>query len=568
MRMNTADLFKRRQIQYTFFGIGSGALGGTSNFLPFFNIDWYPWGNFAIPVYTAMITYAIIRHQLMEIEVVVKRATVFAGLFAFVYGVIAIFTVIGQRFFETYLGWPMWTAMIPSMLIITLMLRPLENILVDITDKYLFQKQYDYRELMRLFTTEVLTIFDYNQVTKNTIEALNNIIKLESCAMWLRDENSGIYKMVAGMGMRDTAVEFTSDDPMIHFLQQTPYHLQRDSDPKRIYGSKFLRDDFKRLNSEICFPIIFRKELIGFMSLGAKKSGDTYNQDDIDALMSLARTEAIAISNARLFTQLSEMQANAAQSEKMAVIGTLAAGINHEICNPLGIVRGQSEMFLLNYKDGIYDKMPEKQVLDYAAGIFVKIIKETDRATGITKRLSTFAKPNTHFQITEVSVPNEINEVLGILAHELRLENVEIQVELPSNFPKIMADRKELQEVLFNIIRNAAQAIGGSGRIVVGGQRNGTRAMITIKDSGHGIAPDKMEKIFHPFFTTKDPGKGTGLGLFIVKQIVERNEGTIAATSKVGEGTEFTLTFRMAKSELEAAGIAAAAEAGAEVRNA
>jgi signal transduction histidine kinase len=208
---------------------------------------------------------------------------------------------------------------------------------------------------------------------------------------------------------------------------------------------------------------------------------------------------------------------------------------------------------LLNYKDGIYDKLPEKEVLAQATAIFTKIIKETDRATGITKRLSTFAKPNTHFQITEVDVLREVNEVLGILGHELKLENVEIELSLPEKFPKIMADRKELQEVLFNILRNAAQALEGSGKIIIGGQRNGTRATVAIKDFGPGITPDKMEKIFHPFFTTKDPGKGTGLGLFIVKQIVERNEGTITVQSQVGKGTEFVLSFRLAKSELDPA---------------
>ncbi len=489
----------------------------------------------------------------MDIEVIVRRATVFAGLFAFVYGVFAIFTVIGQRFFEAYLGWPTWTAMIPSILIITLTLRPLENLLINVTDKYLFQKDYDYRELMRLFTGEILTVFDYNEVTRNTIEALNNIIKLESCAMLLKDEATGQFKIAASMNIKDKSLEFSLSDPVVHFLATTHNYLQRDVDIKRVLGSRGLADDFKKLNSEICFPIILRKELIGFMSLGSKKSGDTYNQDDIDALMSLARTEAIAISNARLFTQLSATQAEAAQNEKMAVIGTLAAGINHEICNPLGIVRGQCEMFLLNYRDGIYNQLSDKEVLEQAVTIFGKIIKETDRATGITKRLSTFAKPNKHFQISEVDVAREVDEVLAILGHELRLENVSIDVKLPKDFPKIMVDRKELQEVLFNIIRNAAQAIKGSGRIVVGGQRNGTRAAVTISDNGHGIPADKMEKIFHPFFTTKDPGKGTGLGLFIVKQIVERNEGTIAVTSETGKGTEFTLSFRLAKSDAEAA---------------
>jgi two-component system NtrC family sensor kinase len=538
---------ERQQVKIFMIGSAIGYLGGSTLFIQAFGLNVLPVGVFFISSYVLFTGYAIYKYGFMDVELIIRRATVFAGLFVFVYGVVAVSTVIGQKYFETLLGWPVWTAMIPSILIITLALRPLENLLINVTEKYLFQKEYDYRDLMRLFTAEVLTIFDYDRITRNTADALNNIIKLESCAVVIRPENSAVYKMAAAIGIKDASVEYTPDNALIQRLARTQTSLQNDTEAQRATDSVAIRAEMKRLGSELCVPIIFRKELMGFISLGNKKSGDVYNQEDIDVLMSLARTEAIAISNARLFRQLAETQAEAAQSEKMAVIGTLAAGINHEICNPLGIVRGQCEMFLLNYRDGIYGQLPDKEVLEQAVTIFGKIIKETDRATSITKRLSTFAKPNKHFQVTEVDVARELSEVIAILGHELRLENVDIRVDLPADFPKILADRKEVQEIIFNIVRNAAQAISGSGKIVIDGRRNGTKAMVMIRDNGHGIPEDKMEKIFHPFFTTKDPGKGTGLGLFIVKQIVERNDGSIAVKSEVGKGTEFTLTFRLAQ---------------------
>ena len=101
-------------------------------------------------------------------------------------------------------------------------------------------------------------------------------------------------------------------------------------------------------------PITNKDKTIGTLVLGRKKSDEDYTQDDLDILLPLARTLAIAISNAQLFVTLGKTQAEAAQKEKMAVIGTLSAGINHEICNPLGIARGQCEAFLLNIKDGLY----------------------------------------------------------------------------------------------------------------------------------------------------------------------------------------------------------------------
>ncbi len=281
-----------------------------------------------------------------------------------------------------------------------------------------------------------------------------------------------------------------------------------------------------------------------------KKSGDSYHQEDIDILSTLARTEAIAISNAQLFDELSKTQAEAAQREKMAVIGTLAAGINHEICNPLGIARGQCEMFLLNLRDGIYSGKSKEDFVQIASEIMNKVIKETDRATGITKKLSTFAKPSKKSELEEVIAEKEAEEVLGLLGHDLQLNNIEIQKDFPSDFPTFFADKKQIQEILFNIIRNAAQAIDKKhGRIVLSGFSENGSAVIRIADNGSGIPQDKINQIFNPFYTTKAPGKGTGLGLFIVKQVVERNKGTILVESEEGVGTTFTLRFPRTGSE-------------------
>ena len=280
-----------------------------------------------------------------------------------------------------------------------------------------------------------------------------------------------------------------------------------------------------------------------------KKSGDEFTPEDVDILSTLAKTLAIAIANAQLFDQLSKTQAEAAQREKMAVIGTLAAGINHEICNPLGIVRGQCEMFLLNLRDGLYAQKTKEDMTNIAADIMNKVIKETDRATSITKKLSGFAKPSKKADSEQVFIEKEADEVMGLIGHDLRLNNIEFKKDFASSFPPIYADRRQIQEVLFNIIRNAAQAMEKDkkdGWISLSGNTENGSAILKIQDNGSGIPADKIGQIFNPFFTTKEPGKGTGLGLFIVKQVIERNKGTIQVESEEGVGTTFVLTFPIA----------------------
>jgi len=236
----------------------------------------------------------------------------------------------------------------------------------------------------------------------------------------------------------------------------------------------------------------------------------------------------------------------------MAVIGTLSAGINHEICNPLGIARGQCEAFLLNIKDGLYESKSPEELLEKAKYIMDLVMREVDRATVITKKLSSFAKPAKGVA-EAVNINSEIDYVLSLVGHELRLEKIEVNREISSDLPPILVDRKQFQEVLFNLIRNAGQAIGEKGKITVSARQAKDRIAIDVSDTGSGIPDDKIKELFNPFFTTKGPDKGTGLGLFIVRQVVEKNHGRIyLKETKVGHGTTFTIEFPVMSPEAAA----------------
>ncbi len=543
--MRKGSKAQTNQLKYIFASYLIGLFAGIEYFCSVFGFLKRPPLDDYILIFTfSIMTYAIVRHQLMDIEVIIRRTAVFAGLFAFVYGVFTVVTVIGQEFFKSTLGWNQWLALVPTVFIITFTLRPLENFLTNVTERFLFQKKYDYRELLRTFTNEILTVLDLQKLMEQTIAGLIKIIKLESASVLLLDKDAKVYKMMAGTGVKNKNLIFKEDDTLISSLKATHQPIAQDKNSDKIEGRSSLKDDFKSLNARLCLPIILHDNLIGVLCLGMKKSGEDYNQDDMDVLLTLARAEAIAISNAQLFDELSKTQAEAAQREKMAVIGTLAAGINHEICNPLGIVRGQCEMFLLNLRDGFYKDLKQEEVLKISAEIMNKVIRETDRATGITKKLSSFARPSKRSDFEEVYIEKEVGEVLGLIGHDLQLSNVDVQTDFPKDFPVIVGDKKQIQEVFFNIIRNAAQAMDKKqGKIVVSGFSENGSAVVRIADNGTGIPQDKIEQVFNPFYTTKAPGKGTGLGLFIVKQVVERNKGTIAVESEVGVGTTFTLRF-------------------------
>lgn len=233
--------------------------------------------------------------------------------------------------------------------------------------------------------------------------------------------------------------------------------------------------------------------------------------------------------------------AEALEREKMAYLLMLASAINHEIANPLSIARGQCEAFVLGWKEGLYKDKPPYELIEKSILIMETVIKETDRISDITKRLTDFVKPGKTVKREKIEVRDEIEEALAFLNAEIKLSDIQIKKNIPSGLPLIMADKKHIQQIFFNIIKNAVQSLEDKRTIEIRGKKEGARLRFEIKDTGCGIREEDKKKMFVPFFTTKTGG--TGLGLFIVKQLTEINKGGIKIESKLGEGTSVILYF-------------------------
>ncbi len=518
------------------------------DFLPNYGFGFYPIGFVFVILYSLVIAYTILRYNLHDIQVIVKRTLVFAGLVASVVAVVSLVAFVSQDLLPTAV--PKWLSNLSSATFIALLYGPLRRWLTNVTDKYLFQKEYDYKQLLRNFTDEVMVVLDLKQLVQMTIETLSERGKLESCGLLLLDKDTRRYELVAFRGEDGHNVVLDGQEPFVTFLRETHEPIGLDGEMGKVHFPEQVTNRMKQLSARLCLPLNVHEELIGVLCLGKKKSDEEFTKDDLDILQPLARTLAIAVSNAQLVEELKVTQAQAAQKEKLAVIGTLSAGINHEICNPLGIVKAQCEAFLLDVEDGILIGKSSPDVLERTTTIMRVALKQIDRATAITQKLSNFAKPIKDISAQPVSVPQEVDEVLLLVGHDLQLEKIEVVKEMQADMPQIVVDRRQFQEVLFNLVRNAGQAIKPPGTISVRAHVTAEGLVrIEIADTGSGIPADKLEKIYDPFYTTKEPGKGTGLGLFIVRQIVERNKGRISLESTIGKGTTFFLDFPAAKPE-------------------
>ncbi|HUV51963.1 MAG TPA: ATP-binding protein, partial [Dehalococcoidia bacterium] len=228
----------------------------------------------------------------------------------------------------------------------------------------------------------------------------------------------------------------------------------------------------------------------------------------------------------------------------LAAVGELAAGVAHELNNPIAAVQGYAQ--LLAAKKDVDESV--KKDLDV-------IYREAQRAGKITKNLLSFARrhePENRF----ISINETLEKTLELSAHQMKINNIEIEVELAPDLPRTMADFYQMQQVFVNIINNAEQAMlesHGKGKLIVGTRKSGDMIQITFKDDGPGIAEENLKKIFDPFFTTKEVGKGTGLGLSICYGLVEAHNGRLYARSKLGEGATFIVELPVVPEEQPAA---------------
>lgn len=228
------------------------------------------------------------------------------------------------------------------------------------------------------------------------------------------------------------------------------------------------------------------------------------------------------------------LQETLIQSEKMAAVGQLAAGVAHEINNPLGIILGFAQSLARRVKADDPSSLPVKS-----------IEREALRCKNLVQNLLTFSRDNM-FQAQEFDLNEALTNALSIIEAKARVESVEVVQEFAS-LPLLLGDKNQIQQVVINLCNNALDAMPHGGKIAVRTRRHAADGKSTIvlevEDSGSGIPAEIRDKVFNPFFTTKDVGKGTGLGLSLVHEIIQKHNGRIELKSVVGRGTIFTITF-------------------------
>jgi two-component system NtrC family sensor kinase len=237
--------------------------------------------------------------------------------------------------------------------------------------------------------------------------------------------------------------------------------------------------------------------------------------------------------------QLRDTQEELLSSEKLASVGRMAAGVAHEIGNPLTSVLGHTEILYKRLKG---EKLKDGQII---LDLVERTRKETERINRIIKDLLQFSRPPSPHR-EDIDVNRLIQDSLNVVRVQEKFRAIDIDLSLTDDLPLAQGNSDQLQQVLFNILINAADAMPDGGSLSIRTGRDKQWVVIAIKDTGMGIASADLGKIYDPFFTTKSPDKGTGLGLSISLKIIDELGGKIKARSQKGKGAEFVVYLKKA----------------------
>jgi len=333
------------------------------------------------------------------------------------------------------------------------------------------------------------------------------------------------------------------------FQQGQPVMVPDTSKDTRWFGG-FDPDSGFTTRSIMCVPLQTKGQTIGAIEAMNKESGP-FDAEDLRLLTSMAAPAATAIENAQLYDRLrqgmrklEETQAQLVQSARLAAVGELAAGVAHEINNPLTSIIGFTRLLL----EDLAPDDPKRSDLE-------TIDREAARTRQIVRALLDFARTS-----DPVLVPTDLNalveEAVMLVCTRSVLARIELNKSLAS-LPLVMLDTNQIKQVFVNLVNNAVQAMPDGGRLTVATRlterqiNNEYRqvAAVYVSDSGMGIPAENLERIFDPFFTTKEVGQGTGLGLSVSYSIVEKHNGRIEVESVPEEGSTFTVLLPVSEME-------------------
>jgi len=516
---------QRQQLKIVLLGFAVALPVGLTNFLPVYGILIYPLGNLGNVFLCGALTYAIVKHRLLDLEFIITRTT--ASLAALVLWLTPLWILtaeVQQRIYGASA-----TGLLPFTLAVFVLSGLVFPWLLRVSEAWvrhmLWGQKYDSLQALSIFQKTIIHVLDQRKIVEDLCEVLTNTLQTDFVSVYLLQPTTGIY-----IGLREEIGRFLSDDPFLHALsqQQEPVVREEAMLKENDAHAAQIAATLAERQGEVCVPLWTQDRLIGFVFLGRKRNRAIFSSEDLRLLSTLGIEVAVALENARLYAELRASHIMLTRSDRLAAVGTLAAGIAHEIRNPLVAVQTFVQL------------LPERLDDPEFRTTFAQLTaSELERVSSLINELLTFARP-APVASGAVQINDLAEQVVRLLAGQAKKNGVALSTRLAPALPPFTIDPEQIKQVFMNLVLNALQATNEGGTVTVAtsllrGLDGQEYCAIEIQDTGEGIPAEHKEEIFDPFFTTK--AAGTGLGLFITHQIIMEHGGSIDVESTVGHGT-------------------------------
>jgi len=550
----TESRIEKFRLAYLASGAGAAILFSALDFLVSFGIPFPTLGSVFSTLYLFFLAHTLLRLRLMDLhELLGKIAsqTVLASILA------AVFTVL-TAWVEENTGLFLFNTVVAAFVILIL-LEPLKVKVEEMVVRIFFRERFALLESMGALRARMANVIDISELARMVLDTLHETGRVTHASVYLLAEDRPGYRLLDSRGplpvaFLDTAVArgllFAAASGQKAVLRENVERRIATMRLQAVEGKRY-RDELKRLNdtrsalvqvkSGITVPLMGNDRVIGFLNLWDERVPEAYASDEIAIILEVAERLTTVLENSKLYEKIRER-------DRLAALGEMAAGLAHEIRNPLGAIKGAAQC------------LDPAQFHGEDAEFLEVIVEEVNRLNGVVTAFLDYARPmKQSFGTTDLN--EVVTRTMRLIQNDVP-PNLSLAVELDLMLPRVDGDAEQLKQVLINLVQNAVQALGSrEGRISVRTEKPerfgelrsaGTEFVeVQVSDNGPGIPPDQHPHIFVPFFTTKQ--KGTGLGLAICQRIVKNHGGSISLQSKANEGTTFIIRLPALPSEQQPA---------------
>ena len=651
----THSMIARRQMKWLVWGTGAGVLPFSLFYAIPFALGQKPRlamelaGYFPLALIPLSLAYAVVKHRLMDVELIFRRTLVFILASAAIIGLCLLAVNVFEELGVAPQGGAHGTIAIAAGIVI-LLFSPLKSRIQDGIDRLLYRERYQSRRSLLRLSQDLNADLDLGRMTERLLAGVKSALDVTSLAVLLPEADGG-FSVFQSIGCPEPAAasRLAPDSALLARLAG--------GEPVHAEASHRSYPEADALGLAYFFPCRVKGEIIAVLGVGSKHALDPLNSEEVELLQALAGQAATAFMNGRLYRSLREkaeelqrhteynqnilesmdagilvldlesrvvrwnraletlygrrradvlgraldeifpepfldalrgslvlggsedvaniyklhlqtadgravivnasiapfevgpgerrgtvlilddvtarvrLEEQLQHSEKMASVGLLAAGVAHEVNTPLTGISSYTQL--------LRGQTPAD---DPRAALLEKIEKQTFRAAKIINSLLNFSRAGRQ-ENEPLDISRLVADVLSLVEHQLDMSRIKVVKELASDLPPVRGNENKLQQVFFNLILNARDAMPAGGWLTLRTYADDDAAVVEVQDTGHGIKRDDIKRIFDPFFTTKGTGRGTGLGLAVSYGIVQEHGGSIIVDSTPGNGTRFQVAL-------------------------